>query len=75
MKFNSTINASKNPMKGGFLHLPMQPTVKCLSQHLCFWLLFVFMVFISPNVLNVLVENFNIMPIKTADEDLNDILG
>lgn len=31
--------------------------------------------FISPNVLNVLVENFNIMPIKTADEDLKEILG
>ncbi|MBU2510851.1 hydroxylamine reductase [bacterium] len=31
--------------------------------------------FISPNVLNVLVENFNIMPIKTADEDLKAILG
>ncbi len=32
--------------------------------------------FISPNVLNVLVENFNIMPIgETADEDLKAILG
>ncbi len=31
--------------------------------------------FISPNVLNVLVENFNIMPISTADEDLKAILG
>jgi hydroxylamine reductase len=31
--------------------------------------------FISPNVLNVLVEKFNIMPIKTPDEDLKDILG
>lgn len=31
--------------------------------------------FITPNVLNVLVENFNIMPIKTADEDLKAILG
>ena len=31
--------------------------------------------FISPNVLNVLVENFNIMPIGTADEDLKAILG
>ena len=31
--------------------------------------------FISPNVLNVLVENFNIMPIKTPDEDLKAILG
>jgi len=31
--------------------------------------------FISPNVLNVLVKNFNIMPIKTAEEDLKDILG
>ncbi len=31
--------------------------------------------FISENVLNVLVENFNIMPIKTPDEDLKDILG
>ena len=31
--------------------------------------------FISPNVLNVLVENFNIMPIKTPDEDLKTILG
>jgi hydroxylamine reductase len=31
--------------------------------------------FISPNVLNVLVENFNIMPIATPDEDLKAILG
>ncbi len=31
--------------------------------------------FISPNVLNVLVEKFNIMPIKTPDEDLKAILG
>jgi hydroxylamine reductase len=31
--------------------------------------------FISPNVLNVLVENFNIMPIKTPEEDLKAILG
>jgi len=26
-------------------------------------------------VLKVLVDNFNIMPIKTADEDLKAILG
>jgi hydroxylamine reductase len=31
--------------------------------------------FISPNVLNVLVENFNIMPISTPEEDLKTILG
>ncbi len=31
--------------------------------------------FISPNVLDVLVKNFNIMPITTADEDLKAILG
>jgi hydroxylamine reductase len=31
--------------------------------------------FVSPNVLNVLVENFNIMPISTPDEDLRAILG
>lgn len=31
--------------------------------------------FITPAVLNVLVEKFNIMPIKTADEDLKAILG
>ena len=31
--------------------------------------------FVSPAVLNVLVENFNIAPIKTADEDLKEILG
>ncbi|MBW2369504.1 MAG: hydroxylamine reductase [Deltaproteobacteria bacterium] len=31
--------------------------------------------FISPNVLNVLVEKFNIMPIGTATEDLQAILG
>jgi hydroxylamine reductase len=31
--------------------------------------------FVSPNVLNVLVEKFNIMPIKTPEEDLNAILG
>ena len=31
--------------------------------------------FITPNVLKVLVDNFNIMPTKTADEDLKAILG
>jgi hydroxylamine reductase len=31
--------------------------------------------FVSPNVLKVLVEKFNIMPIKTPEEDLNAILG
>ncbi len=31
--------------------------------------------FVTPTVLNVLVENFNIMPIKTAEEDLKAILG
>jgi hydroxylamine reductase len=31
--------------------------------------------FVSPNVLNVLVENFNIMPISTPDADLKAILG
>ena len=31
--------------------------------------------FITPNVLNFLVENFNIMPISTPDEDLKAILG
>ncbi len=31
--------------------------------------------FITPNVLNVLVENFNIKPISTADEDLAEILN
>ncbi len=31
--------------------------------------------FVSPNVLKVLVENFNIMPIKTPEEDLKAILG
>ncbi|HTY75582.1 MAG TPA: hydroxylamine reductase [Candidatus Nanoarchaeia archaeon] len=31
--------------------------------------------FLTPNVLNVLVEKFNIMPIKTVDEDLKAILG
>ncbi len=31
--------------------------------------------FISPTVLNVLVENFNIMPIQTPEEDLKAILG
>jgi len=31
--------------------------------------------FISPAVLNVLVETFNIMPITTAEEDLNAILN
>lgn len=31
--------------------------------------------FVSPNVLDVLVRNFNIMPIKTPDEDLKAILG
>lgn len=31
--------------------------------------------FITPNVFKVLVEKFNIMPIKTADEDLKSILN
>ena len=31
--------------------------------------------FVSENVLNVLVENFNIMPISSPDEDLQAILG
>jgi hydroxylamine reductase len=31
--------------------------------------------FVSPNILKVLVEKFNIMPISTPDEDLNAILG
>jgi hydroxylamine reductase len=31
--------------------------------------------FVTPNVLNVLVENFNIMPISTPEEDLKAILG
>jgi len=31
--------------------------------------------FITPNVLKVLVENFNIMPISTPEEDLKAILG
>ena len=31
--------------------------------------------FISPNVLNFLVENFNIAPITTAEADLKQILG
>jgi hydroxylamine reductase len=31
--------------------------------------------FVSPNVLDVLVQHFNIMPIGTADEDLKAILG
>lgn len=31
--------------------------------------------FISPNVLNILVEKFNIQPIKTVEEDLKDCLA
>ena len=31
--------------------------------------------FITPNVLNVLVEKFNIMPISTPDDDLKTILA
>lgn len=31
--------------------------------------------FISPNILNILVEKYNIKPIKTPDEDLKEILG
>jgi hydroxylamine reductase len=31
--------------------------------------------FVTPNVLNVLVKNFNIMPITTPEEDLKAILG
>ncbi len=31
--------------------------------------------FIGPNVLNVLVEGFNIAPITTAEQDLKEILN
>lgn len=31
--------------------------------------------FISPNILNTLVEKYNIKPISTAEQDLKDILG
>ncbi len=31
--------------------------------------------FVSPNVLNYLVENFNISPISTPEEDLKKILN
>ena len=31
--------------------------------------------FVSPNVLNFLVENFNISPVSTPDDDLKKILG
>jgi hydroxylamine reductase len=31
--------------------------------------------FVSPNVLKFLVENFNISPISTPEEDLKKILG
>jgi hydroxylamine reductase len=31
--------------------------------------------FITPNVLNFLVENFNIAPITTAEADIKAILG
>jgi len=31
--------------------------------------------FVSPNVLDVLVKNFDIKPISTPDEDLKAILG
>ena len=31
--------------------------------------------FISPNVLNVLVENYNIAPVSTPEEDLKKLLG
>ena len=31
--------------------------------------------FVSPNVLNYLVENYNISPISTPEEDLKKILG
>ncbi len=31
--------------------------------------------FVTPNVLNVLVEKFNLMPIKDADSDINAILN
>jgi hydroxylamine reductase len=30
--------------------------------------------FITPNILQVLVDKFNIMPIKTVDEDLKAIM-
>ena len=31
--------------------------------------------FITPNILNVLVEKFNVMPITTPEQDLKAILG
>jgi hydroxylamine reductase len=30
--------------------------------------------FITPNILKILIDKFNIMPIKTADQDLKDIM-
>jgi len=32
-------------------------------------------VFLTPNVLNVLVKNYNIKPISTPEQDLKQILG
>jgi len=34
-----------------------------------------FPAFISPNIYNLLVDKFNLMPIKSVDEDLKAILG
>jgi hydroxylamine reductase len=31
--------------------------------------------FVSPNVLDVLVKNYNLTPISTPDQDLKKILG
>ncbi|MCF7854859.1 MAG: hypothetical protein K9N51_08680, partial [Candidatus Pacebacteria bacterium] len=31
--------------------------------------------FVTPNILNVLVENFNIAPISTPEKDLQEALG
>lgn len=31
--------------------------------------------FLTPNVLNFLVDNFDLKPISTPDEDLKQILG
>jgi hydroxylamine reductase len=31
--------------------------------------------FISPNILKVLVDNYNLTPISTPEEDLKKILG
>ncbi len=80
--------ALADAFKVGVNDLPLSMVLSWYEQKACAILLTLFHLgiknirlgpslpaFITPNVLKVLVDNFNIMPIKTAEEDLKAILG